>query len=615
MRSSLAPAATSLQEQIETLRQAGAQLEGQHADELARIDPHFQASARNLLHYLGVRQHDIRHLQRELAHLGLSSFGILESHVMASLNAVTQRLEDMAGKHESMPLPEPVDLKNGLRLLQEHTRSLLGDAQGDREVRLMVTLPSEAATDLNLIPSLIEAGMEVARINCAHDDISTWRNMTAQVRSAALALSRPCRVQADLAGPKSRTGTIRAQGKLLKIRPKRDFRGRVVQAARLWITRESQPSPPPSADIAHLFLRPQQAEGQWGKLDPDTQFELTDARAHRCKGWLLEQSPAGLLIGFAHTAYIEDGTPLHATDPHILRGLLIGAPLIPEEIRLQIGDVLILSRMNIPGSAARILDGQIEPARLHCTLEAAFRDAQPDQSVWLDDGRIGGLIAANDGDRITVTITHADPAGSRLKEEKGINFPDTDFHTPALTDKDIADLNALAHEVDIIALSFLRNPEDVALLQDHLARLDACQTGIVLKIENRQAFQHLPRILLTGMRSPRLGVMIARGDLAVELGFERLSEVQEEILWLCEAAHIPVIWATQILENMAKNGSPSRAEVTDAAMSIRAECVMLNKGPHIIETLRFLGAVLGRMEGHYSKRMAMRRKLTIADLN
>jgi pyruvate kinase len=199
--------------------------------------------------------------------------------------------------------------------------------------------------------------------------------------------------------------------------------------------------------------------------------------------------------------------------------------------------------------------------------------------------------------------------------DKGINFPDTDFHTPALTDKDIADLNALAHEVDIIALSFLRNPEDVALLQDHLARLDACQTGIVLKIENRQAFQHLPRILLTGMRSPRLGVMIARGDLAVELGFERLSEVQEEILWLCEAAHIPVIWATQILENMAKNGSPSRAEVTDAAMSIRAECVMLNKGPHIIETLRFLGAVLGRMEGHYSKRMAMRRKLTIADLN
>jgi hypothetical protein len=76
----------------------------------------------------------------------------------------------------------------------------------------------------------------------------------------------------------------------------------------------------------------------------------------------------------------------------------------------------------------------------------------------------------------------------------------------------------------------------------------------------------------------RFGVMIAHGDLAVECGFERMAEVQEEILWICEAAHTPVIWATQVLESLAKTGMPSRAEVTDAAMSERAECVMLNKG-------------------------------------
>ena len=108
--------------------------------------------------------------------------------------------------------------------------------------------------------------------------------------------------------------------------------------------------------------------------------------------------------------------------------------------------------------------------------------------------------------------------------------------------------------------------------------------------------------------------MVARGDLAVELGFERLSEVQEEILWLCEAAHLPVIWATQILDSMARSGLPSRPEVTDAAMSIRAECAMLNKGPHIVEAVRFLGAVLGRMEGHYAKRMMLRRALSVAML-
>ena len=108
--------------------------------------------------------------------------------------------------------------------------------------------------------------------------------------------------------------------------------------------------------------------------------------------------------------------------------------------------------------------------------------------------------------------------------------------------------------------------------------------------------------------------MVARGDLGVEVGFERLSEVQEEILWLCEAAHIPVIWATQVLESLAKGGIPSRAEVTDAAMSSRAECVMLNKGPYILQTVKFLCDVLKRMESHHEKKTAMLRKLSISEL-
>ena len=92
------------------------------------------------------------------------------------------------------------------------------------------------------------------------------------------------------------------------------------------------------------------------------------------------------------------------------------------------------------------------------------------------------------------------------------------------------------------------------------------QPAVVLKIETRQGFENLPDILLTAMQSPCCGVMIARGDLAVECGFERLAEVQEEILWIREAAHVPVIWATQVLETLAKDGMPSRAEITDAAM-------------------------------------------------
>jgi pyruvate kinase len=102
---------------------------------------------------------------------------------------------------------------------------------------------------------------------------------------------------------------------------------------------------------------------------------------------------------------------------------------------------------------------------------------------------------------------------------------------------------------------------------------------------------------------------IGRGDLAVELGYERLAEVQEEILWLAEAAHVPVIWATQVLESLAKTGQPSRAEITDAAMGERAECVMLNKGPHIVEAITALDDILLRMEAHQHKKRAMLRKL------
>ena len=149
------------------------------------------------------------------------------------------------------------------------------------------------------------------------------------------------------------------------------------------------------------------------------------------------------------------------------------------------------------------------------------------------------------------------------------------------------------------------------LLQQHLAPREI-PPAIVLKIETRRGFENLPDMLLTAMRSPCCGVMIARGDLAVECGFERLAEVQEEILWICEAAHVPVIWATQVLETLAKEGMPSRAEITDAAMGHRAECVMLNKGPHVLSAVRVLDDILRRMQAHQAKKRAMLRELRLA---
>jgi len=150
---------------------------------------------------------------------------------------------------------------------------------------------------------------------------------------------------------------------------------------------------------------------------------------------------------------------------------------------------------------------------------------------------------------------------------------------------------------------------DIFHQRARLLQLGKPELGIVLKIETRRAFENLPALLFSAMASKTAGIMIARGDLAVECGYERLAEVQEEILWAAEASHMPVIWATQVLETLAKTGLPSRAEITDAAMGERAECVMLNKGPHITEAMRTLDDILRRMQDHQSKKRPLLRAL------
>lgn len=211
--------------------------------------------------------------------------------------------------------------------------------------------------------------------------------------------------------------------------------------------------------------------------------------------------------------------------------------------------------------------------------------------------------------QVLVRITHVRPRGEKLRGDKGINLPESRLRIGALTPKDIEDLAFVVENADVVELSFANSAHDVELLHDHMARLGDRRPAIVLKIETRRAFENLPAMLLAAMRAPCCGVMIARGDLAVECGFERLAEVQEEILWICEAAHVPVIWATQVLETLAKEGMPSRAEITDAAMGDRAECVMINKGPHVLSAVRVLDDILRRMQQHQAKKRAMLREL------
>jgi len=254
----------------------------------------------------------------------------------------------------------------------------------------------------------------------------------------------------------------------------------------------------------------------------------------------------------------------------------------------------------------------LEPATIGCTLPRIFDSIAPGHRVLLDDGKFEGFVREASSSQFTVEITRAGRGQASLKAEKGINFPDTPLDFPALTSKDIADLEHVIRHADLISFSFVHRSQDIEDLYGHLERLGASEVGVALKIEKREAFESLPELLLTAAKRKRVAVMVARGDLGVEIGFERLAEVQEEILWLCEAAEVPVIWATQVLESLAKSGLPSRGEVTDAAMSIRAECVMLNKGPYIAEAIRFLTDVSRRMTQHASKTFPMLRALNVA---
>lgn len=590
-------------------------MERRHGTTIGEIPAGQRDSARNLLHYLSLRQHDIRDLQRQLALLGLSRLARSEAHMLGTLDAVIEALHALAGK-AAPPRPERhgVDIRAGEALLREHADVLLGTPAGPYRSHIMVTLPSEAATQPQLLRDLLEAGMDIVRINCAHDGPEAWLGMIRNLRAAEQATQRKCRVHVDLPGPKLRTGRIEPIGRLVEFRTQRDAMGRVTAPARIWLTTRGQAEPPTLDVDATLPLD----DAIIRAANAKDILEVEDSRGARRQLRLKERFGNSWLAHCFQRGFIPDGSEalLYRGDDLIARGTAGPLPDVCLPIQLRIGDKLLVTANDRAGTLARHDEAGrlVQAAAIPCTLDAVFAAAQPGQAIWFDDGRIGGRILDNRDRVITVEISHASLQGSKLRAEKGINLPDTDLAVPALTGQDKAALAILAPHVDMVGLSFVRGPEDLADLQRELQTLGASHLGTVVKIETRQAFEHLPEILLAGLRNPPLGVMVARGDLAVEVGFERLSEVQEEILWLCEAAHVPVIWATQVLETMAKRGIPSRAEVSDAALSARAECVMLNKGPYIVETTQFLSGVLARMDGHKAKSAPLMRRLAVSEL-
>jgi peptidoglycan hydrolase-like protein with peptidoglycan-binding domain len=260
-----------------------------------------------------------------------------------------------------------------------------------------------------------------------------------------------------------------------------------------------------------------------------------------------------------------------------------------------------------------------KPGRKHRSLPSitiTFPDIiarlQPGLLVWIDDGKIGARVVEIIEDGAVLEVTVARDKGKKLKLEKGDQFSRHRSRYRA-SHRSRPRRSPLCRGPCRYRRLLLRPAPGrysrlAAALKQH--RGERPPQPLLLKIETGLAVRNLPRLIVQAGAHQPVAVMIARGDLAMEVGTERLSEAQEEILWLCEAAHIPVVWATQVLETLLKTGAPSRAEVTDAAMGQRAECIMLNKGPYITETIRFLAGILRRMDRHQFKKTARLSALT-----
>ncbi len=472
--------------------------ERKYRKEVKAVNPKFRVSALNLLDYLAFRSFDIDKLQRKMLKLGFSDLSNVNSHVMHTLLSVKEIADTITGRETVHPDGSLLSPRKSAKLIEERTRDLFRKKPEKRKTRIMVTMPAAAAEDNTLIEEMLDAGMNCARINCAHDNSRIWDRIIKNIRKASEKTGRECSVIMDIAGPKIRTGSV---------------------------------------------------EGEF--------------------------------------------------------------------ILLKTGDILVLSKNSEPGrNAAETAEG-FQPATISCTHKRIFRFLKPGERVFFDDGKIEGITEEVSCDRATIRITNSKTGGSKLKPDKGINFPDTSMEMSGFTAKDRQDIKTIIRHsdswnIDAINLSFVNSAGELDKMISDLKEM-GLSTGIIVKIETEKAFENLPDIILSAMKIYPAGIMLARGDLAIETGWKNYATIQEEIIRIAEAANIPLIWATQVLETLAKDGVPTRAEITDAALSQRASCVMLNKGKYIVTAIKMLDKILRRMEKFKDKSENVLPKLDGAD--
>lgn len=541
-----------------------------------------------MIHYLALHCLDVDQLKEDLCSVGLLNLKYANTNVLASITASIQLLENLK-TDSSYKRSWPTDMRNYLTLQEGekkvidlgisamrkrasmHATALFGPLQEKKNVHIMVTVGREAITNETLLSDLLKAGANIIRINCAHDDLSVWSEIIRLAKHSSQMLEKPCRILMDLAGPKLRTGPLKTGPDVMKIAPKRAAQGDVISPAQVWLSRTGC-SPPHLSLDAMLFV---DGDRFFKELEVGDVLNFIDVRGKRRSLTISKKisvfSGCGYVAESLKTAYLESGTKLciQRKKGKVSIGEVVNIPAMEHFIRLRMGDLLTITRD--PRLSLEEIDGTAYGApRITCDSGRLFDSVKTGDPIAFDDGKIWGVVKGTSINEIVVSITQASLKGSKLGAEKSINIPKSDMHFEGLTSKDLVDLDFIVANADMVGISFIRNVHDMDIVLQELEKRNVQGLGIVMKIETRSAFENLPLLLLQAMQYPKpLGVMIARGDLAVECGWNQMANIQEQILSICSAAHVPVIWATQVLESLTKSGIPTRSEITDVASGMR----------------------------------------------
>jgi pyruvate kinase len=260
--------------------------------------------------------------------------------------------------------------------------------------------------------------------------------------------------------------------------------------------------------------------------------------------------------------------------------------------RIRVGDLPEPIGLSLGQSVVFAPEDQAGPGEIPTTYRELAADVRPGTRILLDDGLIAVDVTSVVGDRVLGSVRY----GGQLRSHKGLNLPGVEVSTPALTDKDREEaLRAVELGVDYLGLSFVRRPQDI----EGLRRLVPKQIKLIAKIEKDTALQHLDGILAIAD-----AVMVARGDLGVELPFEQVPLVQKKLIREANRHGKPVITATQMLESMIKAPRPTRAEASDVANAILdgTDAVMLSAetavGAYPLEAVLAMDQIAREVESH-----------------